>query len=313
MTLGAVLRPGVESGSGPSLFHTFSLAYSPTSAPPSDRLAGANRCVVYSPFRRDAAGRTCFTDFPYGRYQFADRTAQGQAGGAGGQGHPAVPQCLQTGYRLRHGARTLREGRTPRGDAGAHRRTHHRPSRHGQEPVHRPQGRHRTPAGLCPEADARRRAVRDLQAPGPCRLHRSPGNVVPHSHRGAQREAGVVCDPLEGPAAASRQVGGTRRPRDPLSSALSGPDLQRRGEGHLPQALADRPRDPQFLPRARLRGGGDADDAGHPRRCGGPAVQDASQCPRLRVLHAHRAGTLPQAHAGGRRGQGVRDRPQFPQ
>ena len=68
-----------------------------------------------------------------------------------------------------------------------------------------------------------------------------------------------------------------------------------------------------FLQRTRFHRSGNAHDAGHPRRRGGPAVHHASQCAGVQFLPAHRLGALSETAARRRIGSGLRDRPQFPQ
>ena len=101
-------------------------------------------------------------------------------------------------------------------------------------------------------------------------------------------------------AAPAREVARPARPRDPLPSALRGPDRQSRGG-----AAAARPRQAGLghapLPgRPGLRGGGDPDPAAAARRRTGPALRHASQRARHRPLPAHSSRALPQAAAGGR-------------
>ena len=59
--------------------------------------------------------------------------------------------------------------------------------------------------------------------------------------------------------------------------------------------------------------GRDADAARHRRRRRGPAVHHAPQRPGHRPVPAHRPGTAPEAAAGRRHREGLRDRPGVPQ
>ncbi len=68
-----------------------------------------------------------------------------------------------------------------------------------------------------------------------------------------------------------------------------------------------------FLDGARLRRGGDPDDAPAGVRRGGPPVHHPPQRAGHRSVHADRAGAVPQAPGGRRHRARLRDQPQLPQ
>ncbi len=115
-------------------------------------------------------------------------------------------------------------------------------------------------------------------------------------------------------AADAREVARPLRYRAALPQAPPRHHDQRGIEAPLPAAFEDRLRHPPFHGKRRLHGSRDADAAFGLWRRDRRTVQDASQHAEARHVPAHRAGTVPEAHAGlGPHRQGLRDQPQLPQ
>ena len=142
---------------------------------------------------------------------------------------------------LRARPRTLRRG--PRSRA---RRPHHRAPRHGQIHVHGHPRPERAHPDLRAEKCPRRRAVGHFPASRPGGFHRRARHAVHHQDQRDFRQDHRLHHPGQGVAPAAGQVARARRHGNPLPPALSRFDGQPGGEGTVPDAQRNHPRNPEF-------------------------------------------------------------------
>jgi len=104
--------------------------------------------------------------------------------------------------------------------------------------------------------------------------------VSKHKSRGLWNVSGSYRSSISGFLRCSRRLLGLDLAGDALPPALPGPDVQRQGAHHLPDALPHHPVCAPLPGPAQLPGGGDAHDEHDSGRSGSKAVRDLPQRPR---------------------------------